>query len=100
MPKLKDSFPLILHPYEIFFSNSYPLFSKNIICYEQTSLLCFLSRFAARIVVRLLVVDLEAGKQRVLEADVHADHVEHDGVGLVGLQRGRDGQTGLSVPKM
>ena len=73
---------------------------QNYICNEQTFLLCFLGRFAARIVVRLLVVDLEAGKQRVLEADVHADHVEHDGVGLVGLQRGRDGQTGLSVPKM
>ena len=47
------------------------------------------------IVVRLLVVDLEAGKQRVLEAHVDAHNVKDDGVGLVGLQGRGDRQAGL-----
>ena len=53
--------------------------------------------FSGRIRVRLFVVDLQTGEGRVLEADVDADDVIHDRVGLVSLQRGGDRQASGGV---
>jgi len=47
------------------------------------------------IVVRFLVIDLETGEERILEAHVDAHNVEDDGVGLVRLQGRRDGKASL-----
>jgi hypothetical protein len=56
-----------------------------------------LDGLASRVLVTLLVVKLQARKQRILEAHVHAAAVEEDAVRLVGLKRRRDGEVGLRV---
>ena len=53
--------------------------------------------FSGRIRVGLFVVDLQTCEGRVLEADVDADDVIHDRVGLVSLQGGGDRQASRGV---
>ena len=45
-----------------------------------------------------LVVQFQTSKHGVIESDVHAHNVVDDGVGLVGLQGGGDGEPGGRVP--